>query len=395
MKINCFRNLFVLCFAFVLCLNASAADLAMPPKGATLVYVGTFTDTPAKAGGIYLFALGGEGNSSLMPLGLAAETPNPTFLALDAKRHLLFCANEIDNFNGGTNGAVSSFSIEPATGKLTLINQQSSMGIRPCSVVLDKTGKNILVANYNNGSSAVLPVSADGHLGQATSVVQDTGKSVNPDRQAGPHAHCVTISPDNAFVFICDLGIDKVMIYKFDAAHGTLTPNDPPFVSVKPGSGPRHLAFRPDGKFAYLINEMGSTIITYAYDKKAGALKEVQTVSTLPGDYSGVNKAAEIQITPSGKYLFASNRGVENVVAFEIDSRKGTLKELGTQSTEGKTPRHFGMTPSAKQLVICNQDTDSILLCDIAGKGQMKPAGKIVSTPCPVCAVFLPPANER
>jgi len=227
------------------------------------------------------------------------------------------------------------------------------------------------------------------------SVVQDTGKSINPDRQAGPHAHCVTMSPDNAFAFICDLGIDKVMVYKFDAGHGTLTPNDPPFVSVKPGSGPRHLAFRPDGKFAYLINEMGSTIITYAYDKKAGMLKEVQSVSTLPSDYTGANKAAEIQITPSGKYLFASNRGTENVVAFEIDSKKGTLKQIGTQSTEGKTPRHFGMTPSGKQLVICNQDTDSMLLCDIDGKGQMKPSGTLVSTPCPVCAVFLPPANER
>jgi 6-phosphogluconolactonase len=329
-----------------------------------------------------------------MPLGLAAEAQNPSFLTLDTKRRLLFCANETDTFNGKPGGAVSAFSIDSATGKLKLINQQPSMGAGPCHVTLDKTGKNLLVANYNSGSAAVFPVAADGRIGEATSVMQHSGKGPNPKRQEGPHAHCVTMSPDNRFAFVCDLGIDKVLIYKFDAEHGKLTPNEPPFVQTKPGAGPRHMTFRPDGKFAYVINELDSTITTFAYDDKAGALKELQTVSSLPGYYDGPNKAAEIATVPSGKFLFASNRGNETVVLFGIDSEKGTLNWIEEQNTGGKTPRHFGIQPSGKHLAICNQDSDTVLVCRIdAGNGRLKPSGVFAEVPSPVCAVFLPPAG--
>ena len=256
--------------------SAPSPDAAgLPPKDATLVYVGTFTGTPANSKGIYYYWLRTEGNEvsqniTLMPLGVAAETPSPAFLALDPKRRLLFSVNETGSPDGKTGGSVSAFSIEPETGKLKFINQQPSMGARPCHLGLDKTGRNLLAANYDSGSIAVFPVAEDGRLGEATCVVQDTGKSINTNRQAGPHAHCVTLSPDNRFAFVCDLGIDKVMIFKFDAEHGKLIPNDPPFVSIKPGSGPRHLVFRPDGKFAYLISEMASTITAFAYDGQAG-----------------------------------------------------------------------------------------------------------------------------
>ena len=399
----------VLASAFLLLLSAGVLAAAennpsqtgSRPKNATLVYVGTFTGTPARSKGIYLFWLRTDGdklshNPTLVPLGVAAETESPSFLTLDTKRRLLFCANETDSFNGKPGGGVSAFSIDPATGKLTLINQHSSMGKGPCHVVLDKTGKNLFVANYQSGNVAVLPVSADGHLGEATCVFQDAGKGPNQARQEGPHAHCVALSPDNRFAFVCDLGTDKVMIFKFDADHGQLTPNNPPSVSVKPGAGPRHLVFHPNGKFAYLINEIDSTILTFAYDKKTGALKELQTISSLPESFKGFNKAAEIAIAPSGKFLFASNRGNDTVMSFAIDPKKGTLSWLAEQSTGGKTPRHFGITPSGGHMVICNQDSNTALVCGIdPDNGHLKPSALFTDIPSPVCAVFLPTGGKE
>lgn len=364
--------------------------VVVPPKNSTLVYVGTFTGTPAHSKGIYLFSLSSAGNEmKLTPLGLAAETPMPSFLALDAKRRLLFCANEIDTFEGKPNGAVSAFSIDPVSGKLKLINQQPSMGTHPCHIVLDKTGKNVIVANYNSGSVAVFPVSEDGHIGEATCVIQDTGSSVNPDRQAAPHAHCITLSPDNRFAFVCDLGIDKVLVYKFDSEHGRLIPNEPSFVPSIPGAGPRHLTFSPNGRFAYLICEMASTVTTFAYDAKAGTLKEVQTLSCLPGSFHGANTAAEIAIGPSGKYLFASNRGDNSVAQFEINARHGVLTWMGEQSTGGKTPRFFAVAPSGKDLIICNQDSDTVMAASLDTGGKLMPVRQVAQVPAPVCAVFL------
>jgi 6-phosphogluconolactonase len=402
-----FRNTLATFFSLVLSARVLAATennapqtIDSPPKNATLVYVGTFTGTPARSKGIYLFWLQTNGdkvskNPTFVPLGVAAETESPSFLTLDTKRHLLFCANETDSFHGEPGGGVSAFSIDPATGKLMLINQRSSMGKGPCHVVLDKTGRNLLVANYQSGNVAIFPVSADGHLGEATCLFQDTGKGPNPARQEGPHAHCVALSPDNRFAFVCDLGTDKVMVFRFDAGHGRLTPNDPPFVSVKPGAGPRHLVFHPNGKFAYLVNEIDSTLSAFAYDAKTGALKELQTVSSLPEDYKGFNKAAEIAIVPSGKFLFASNRGNDTVMTFAIDSKKGTLSRVAEQSTGGKTPRHFGITPSGAQVVICNQDSNTALVCTIDPRsGRLTPSSVLTNIPSPVCAVFLPAGNK-
>lgn len=381
----------------LLCHVTQAAPVSDAPlKNASLVYVGTFTETPAKSKGIYLFWLATEGNEvsanvTLMPLGVAAETPSPSFLTLDLKRRLLFCVNETETFNRKPGGGVSAFAIDPASGKLKLINQRSSMGAGPCHLVLDKTGGNVLVANYNSGNVAVLPVSADGTLGEATCVIQDAGKGPNAKRQEGPHAHCVTMSPDNKFAFVCDLGIDKVMIFKFDAEHGKLTANEPAFAQTKPGAGPRHLVFHPNGKFAYLIHELDSTITAFAYDAQTGVLKELQTLSSLPRSYEGPNKAAEVAIVPSGKFLFASNRGKDTVVLFAIAPDTGTLTWVAEQNTGGKTPRQFGIQPSGKLLAICNQDSDSVLMCGIdAISGRLKPTDVFTPVPSPVCAVFLP-----
>jgi 6-phosphogluconolactonase len=363
-------------------------------KAPTLVYVGTYTGPNSQ--GIYLFRLQTENlevsqNITLAPLGLAAVSASPSFLELDLGRRLLFAVNETDTFDGKATGAVSAFAIDPA-GKLTLINQRPSMGTLPCHLVLDKDGRNLLVANYGSGSVAVLPVAMDGRLGSATAVVQHTGRSVNPDRQKGPHGHGVTLDAANHFAFVCDLGLDKVLAYRFDAAGGKLTPHSPAFAAVKPGSGPRHMVFRPDGRFAYVLGELDSTITVFAYDAGAGALTELQRISTLPESYDGPNTAAEIAVHPSGKFVYASNRGHDSVVLFAIEADKGTLAFVEEQGTGGKTPRHFGFEPSGKHLCIANQGSDSLLACRVdAGNGRLKPSGVFASAPTPVCVKFLPP----
>jgi 6-phosphogluconolactonase len=363
---------------------------------ATLVYAGTYTGPNSK--GIYVFRLQTENlevsqNILLVPMGLAVETPSPSFLEIDLKRRLLFAVNEVNEFEGKPTGAVSAFKIDDTNGKLTLLNQRASMGTGPCHLVLDKSGRNLLVANYGSGSVAVLPVAADGQLGEATDVVQHSGKSVNPDRQKGPHAHCMTLDPANRFAFACDLGLDKILTYRFDGEKGKLTPHDPPFTAIKPGAGPRHMAFRPDGKFAYVINEMNSTVNAFAYDPNAGVLKEIQAISTLPGYYDGPNSGAEVSVHPTGKWLYASNRGNNTVVLFTIDAGEGTLTYVEEQGTGGKTPRHFGIEPSAKHLTIANQNSDMLLVCRIdSGNGRLKPSGVFASVPSPACAKFLPPA---
>jgi 6-phosphogluconolactonase len=241
----------------------------------------------------------------------------------------------------------------------------------------------------------VLPVASDGRLGEASDVVQHEGKSVNPQRQEGPHAHCVTLDPANQFLFVCDLGLDKVMIYKFDAESGKLTPNEPAFAAVAPGAGPRHMVFRPDGRFAYVINELNSTITAFSYNADAGALKELQTVSSLPEDYDGPNTCAEIGIHPSGKYVYASNRGHDSVVLLAVDPEKGTLSYVAEQSSGGKTPRHFGIHPAGTHLAIANQNSDTLLLCRIdEANGRLKPSGVFAEAPTPSCIQFLPPADS-
>jgi 6-phosphogluconolactonase len=239
---------------------------------------------------------------------------------------------------------------------------------------------------------AVLRVESDGHLGESTAFVQHKGKSVDPTRQEGPHAHCVTLDPENRFAFVCDLGLDKVMAYRFDAQKGTLMANAPAFAALKQGAGPRHMVFRPDGRFAYVINELNSTITVFDYDPSSGGLKEVQSVSTLPASFDGPNTTAEIGI--AGRFLYGSNRGHDSVALFEIDEDSGRLKWVEELNSGGKRPRHFGIDPSGKYLAIANQDSDTILVCRIdAGNGRLKPSGVVAEAPSPVCVKFLPPGD--
>jgi 6-phosphogluconolactonase len=360
------------------------------------IFVGTYTGEKSK--GIYLFHMKTSEDPNIpefvtmKALGLVAETPNPTFLEVDAKRRVLFAVNEVDSFAGKKSGAVSAFAIDPASGKLTLLAQRASQGARPCHLALDREKRYLVVANCGGGSVAVLPVAADGKLGEATDVRQHSGKSIGREQQA-PRPQGVTFSPDNQFVFVCDVGLDKVMTYRFGG--GKLTPHQPAFTPLKPGAGPRHLVFRPDGKFAYVVNELDSTVTAFAYDAKAGTLKELQTLSTLPGYYDGPNRAAEIGVHPSGKYLLASNCGHHSVVLFSIDQQKGTLTYIEDQSTYGKAPVHFGIDTPGHHLAVANRESGTILILRAPENARVKPGGNVVEMPSAACAVFMSPPAEK
>ncbi len=352
-----------------------------------LVYIGTYTGAGSQ--GIYV-ARFDPCSGKLGQPELAAETKNPGFLAVHPNRRCLYAVGEIGTFRGQPTGAVSAFKIDPGTGKLTLLNQQPSGGAGPCHVSVDRAGACVLVANYGSGSVAALPIRPDGSLAEPATVIQHRGSSVNPQRQAGPHAHFILPDPANRFVAACDLGLDQVLIYKFDPAKASLTPNAPAFASVPPGAGPRHLAFSPDGKFAWVVNEMASSVSAFAYDAAKGAFKLLETQPALPGDFKSESSGAEIQVHPSGKFLYSSNRGHDSLCLFGIDTATGRLRILGHEPVLGKTPRHFAFDPTGDWLFVENQDSNSISIFRVDGAtGQLTPTGQKVEVARPVCVVFV------
>jgi 6-phosphogluconolactonase len=369
-------------------------NASVSPKD-TIVYVGTYTGPKTSSQGIYAFKMQ-SGSPALVPLGLVAETTSPSYIEIDADRGVLFAVNETEEFEGKPTGFASAFSIDRKTGRLTLINRQPTEGKAPCHLALDKSRRNLIVANYTSGTVTVLPVAADGRLGAASAVVQHKGSSVNPQRQAGPHAHCTTFDPAYRLLFACDLGLDKVMAYELDTAKGTLGAHSPAFASVTPGSGPRHIDFRPDGRFAYVLNEMTSTVSAFAYDAKTGTLTERQTLSTLPPTFSGSNSGAEISVHPSGKFVYSSNRGHDSIALFRIDPAQGTLTFVEARETGGRTPRNFAIDPTGRYLFAANQNSGTMLVFTIdQATGQLKPSGSPSAVPSPVCVRFLPPRSGR
>src|SRR5271165_3232934 len=306
----------------ILLLVILAAAVAHAVDYQYLVFVGTYTDKGSK--GIYAYRFdpvtGGADS-----IGLVAETANPSFLAVDPNYKYLYAVNEIDNFQGGHAGAVSSFAIDRATGKLTSLQQVSSFGADPAHLALDKSGRYLLVANYTSGNIAAYPIGKDGKLGPRAAFVQDTGSSVNKDRQAGPHAHEIQTSNDNQFVLTADLGLDELLVYRFDPKTGSLTPNNPAFAKVSPGSGPRHFSIAPSGKFVYLVNEMASTVDVFAFKADSGRLQELQTISTLPASFKGENTTAEIELDAKARFLYVSNRGDDSIAVFAVDPHSGKI----------------------------------------------------------------------
>lgn len=371
----------------VLC-GACLHDAQKPSsKDEYLVYFGTYTRSASK--GIYVSRFSAS-TGKLTPPELAAETVNASFLAIHPNGRFLYAANETGSFQGQRAGYVSAFAIDRTTGKLTLLNQVSSRGAEPAHVTVDRSGRNVLVANYGGGSVAVLPVKGDGSLAEASAFVQHTGSGFTK-RQAGPHAHCVNVSPDDRFAIVADLGLDKLLVYRFDAVKGSLEANEPPFVKLAPGAGPRMFAFQPKGRFTYVINEIASTITVFAYNAKAGALKELQTITTLPKDYTGRNSTAGIQVHPTGRFVYGSNRGHDSIAVFSVDARKATLTPVETVPTQGKTPRNIAVDPTGSFLFAANQGSNNVVLFRVDVKtGRLTPAGTVVEVGSPVCVKFLP-----
>ncbi len=362
--------------------GGSADKLAANHK--YLVFVGTYT-SKTESRGIYGYDFDAD-TGKLVPKGVAAETPDPSWVAVHPSGNFLYAANE-----AGKASTVSAFAIDKKNGKLALLNQLPSLGEDPCYLSFDKTGKYAFVANYTSGTIAVFPILTDGRLGEHTALVQDQGATgPNKERQEGPHAHWIETSPDNRFVLVADLGLDEVLVYKFDARSGTLMPNEPAFARLKPGSGPRHLVFHPNGKFVFSVSELSSTATSFAYDAKKGTLKEIGAVSTLPPGFSGRNDVAEAAVNPNGKFLYVSNRGNDSVAILSVDPAKGTLAPVGGIPTGGKQPRHFIFDPSGKFLFAENQFSDTVVEFRAdAATGQLTPSGDTVSVPSPVCISFV------
>jgi 6-phosphogluconolactonase len=373
----------LLSLLLVLC----AATTAFAAGSSFLLYVGTYTGPNSK--GIYVYRFDAS-NGRVTPVGLAAETTSPSFLAAHPNGKYLYAVNEVNSFEGKRGGSVSAFSVDAATGKLTPINSVFSRGSGPCHLSVDKTGKLLAVANYGSGSDAGFPINSDGSLGEATSFNQHTGSSVDPKRQQGPHAHCAVFSPDNRFLAVADLGLDKVFISRV-GADGKLQPNDPPFGTVKPGSGPRHFAFHPNQKWGYVINEMASTITAFDWNAKTGALKEIGTVSALPADFTGKSTTAEIEVHPNGRFVYGSNRGHDSIAVFAINQKSGALTPVEHVLTGGKEPRGFKIDPTGKYLVAGNQNSGNFVVFAIDTKtGRLKSTGQTVEIGAPVSFIFVP-----
>jgi 6-phosphogluconolactonase len=389
MKIT--RSLFallLLCCAPLFWLSGAQTPEKPASNGPYIAFVGTYTSKTSSKG-IYAYRFDAN-KGQLTPIGVSAETVDPSFLAVHPNGKYLYAVNEIGNFNGEVSGAVSAFAIDAKTGALKLLNQVPTRGAGPCYVSLDKSGSFLLVANYDSGSIASFPVRADGSLGTASGFVQHSGTGPDKERQEGPHAHWIGTSPDNRFALAVDLGLDQVIVYGFDPDKGVFTPMLSGFAKLKPGSGPRHLAFHPDGKFAYVLSEMASSVTVFSYKTKTGSFSALQTVSTLPNDYSGPKEAAEIAVHPSGKFLYTSNRGHDSIAVFSIDQKKGTLKSLGQVLTGGKTPRHFAIDPTGTYLLAENQESNNIVVFHIdPASGGLTPTGQTVEVPAPVCLTFV------
>jgi 6-phosphogluconolactonase len=382
-------------FAFSLIVAAvvlfsSPADFAQKNGSSYLVYIGTYT-TKQTSKGIYAYRFDST-TGQLTAIGLAGESTDPSFVAVHPSGKYLYAVNEIGEFNGAKSGAISSFAIDRKSGALKLLNQVSTHGAGPCYVSLDKSGRFVLVANYDGGSVATFVIQDDGSLSLVKGFVEHSGSGVDKERQEGPHAHWIGVSPDNHFALAADLGLDDVLIYKFDDVQGKLMPNNPSYAQVKPGSGPRHLAFHPNGKFAYLVSEMSSTVTAFAYSAQKGSLSALQTLPMLPADYSGVREAAEIVVHPSGKFVYASNRGTANsIAAYKIDANKGTLTPAGLFSTKGQIPRNFTIDPTGQFLLAANEDSGNIVVFKIdAATGALTPTGQVEEVPAPVCITFVP-----
>jgi 6-phosphogluconolactonase len=414
----------------VLLIGSCLAGFAGPPETPVdaaghyhWVYVGTYTNN-GKSQGIYRLELD-LATGKVTDRGLAAESVEPSFLAIHPSKKFLYCVNEVMRWKGTLDdtkipkairpplppnankvgqpvdvikgakafevegGYVTGFALDAKTGALTKLNEEHCVGTAPCHLAIDATGKAMFVANYGDGVVAALPIGPDGKIG----TVAASNHWEAPKTK--PHAHSTNIDAGNHFVIVADLGLDSLFVLKFDPQRPTMEqPNPDRSAKLPTGSGPRHFAFHPDGKHGYVINETKSSVTAFDYDREKGVLTEIQTISTLPEGYSGRNSTAEVQVHPSGKFLYGSNRGHDSIAAFAIEPGTGRLKSLGQTPTGGKTPRNFGIDPTGQYLLAANQNSNTIVVFRIDNQsGSLMPTGQVVPVPVPVCVKFVPKAE--
>jgi len=358
------------------------------------VYVGCYTVSGAKGRGegITVYSMDGQ-SGDWTPVQLLSGVVNPSFLALDHAGDSLYCVHGGDNHR-----EVSAFAVDQQTGTLASLNSQTCGGRNPVHLSVHPTDRFLAVANYTDGSVATLPITPDGTLAPLTMVTTQTGAlGPNAIEQSGAHPHHIPFDPAGRFLIVPDKGLDCIFVYRPDVAHGTLVPNDPPFVRTQPGSGPRHAAFHPHLPYVYVVNELDSTITTYAYDTDHGVLSPRQATTTLPPTYTntGDNSGAEIAVAPSGRFVYASNRGHDSIAIFAVDQSTGTLAPVGWEPTQGSTPRFFALDPSGAFLYAANQGSDTIVTFRVDREtGTLTPTGQVLTTGSPVCIVFAV-AHER
>jgi 6-phosphogluconolactonase len=357
-------------------------------KSRTLrLFIGSYTSGPSE--GITIGRLNrDDGRISLESVTRSIE--QPSFLAYLKDKSCLYTVNEVGRFSGTEGGGISAYKYDPSVGTLRLLNSRPTLGADPCHLAVDRSGSFLAVANYSGGNVTVLPILPDGMLGEPVHTVRHEGKGTNPARQEKPHAHSVAYSPDNRFLFACDLGTDKIMIYGFDQQTGKLSPAVIPYFRTAPGAGPRHFTFAPDGKRAFVINELNSTITAMNYRVSDGVLTEYQTISTLPDDFTGDNTCADIHVHPSGRFVYGSNRGHDSIAVFRPDQKTGMLKPVQHQSTLGRTPRNFTIDPSGQFLLVANQNSGTVVALAINRKtGELRETGFSAGVPKPVCVAVI------
>ena len=384
---------------------AQCVSFGASHSGKYVLFVGTYTTGGSQ--GIYSYRFDAK-SGRLKPLGLAAKTANPSFLAVAPGNKFLYAVNELRDYEGAASGGVTAFALQRKmdrkTGKLTQLNEVASRGSDPCYISFDRSGKYALVANYTGGNVAAFPLSSDGRIGEATSVLKDAGPlGPNQKRQEMPHAHFIMASARNRFVYVSDLGLDRVLIYRFDATKGTLSRGQPEAeadshneggkdffsATLAPGTGPRHIAFSADGNFMYVIGELDSTVTVFANDEKE-TFRAIQKLSTRRPGAIGVNGAAEIAIHPNGKFLYASNRGDDSIAVFSIDRESRKLSVVEQVPSGGHTPRNFTFDPGGTRLLVANQDSGNIVEFRIdAATGRLERVGNVAKLPSPVCLVFV------
>ena len=370
-------------------LASAPAARAESPKSLR-VFIGTYTG-PDKGKGIYLYDFD-LASGALKQVAVAAETRSPSFLAMSPDRKAVYAVGEVSEFQGKKSGMVTAFAVDETTGKLTALNSQPTGGEGPCHVSVSPDGKNVFAANYPTGTIASLHVAPDGKLMEPASVIQHEGQGTDPNRQKGPHAHGIWSSPDGRFVLACDLGLDKVLVYKLDAESGKLTPNDPAFGKVPDGAGARHLAFGKDAKFAYVINEMGNTMTAFTWDGASGTLTPIQTISTLPEGFSGKSYCAEVVLHPSGKFVYGSNRGHNSLTAFKVDESTGKLTLAGITPCGVDWPRNFNIDPTGQWLIAAGEKSGTLTVFKIdQTTGGLTQTGDAEKLPAPACVLFVPP----